>query len=1529
MSTAIFQKLSVLVLGIPLDTDIEAYLEHRHQTAGWAGIAADVNGYLNNQAQLHGGANLVQDMAWNGLGLELSDEQAAEIYALVSSGAITWAQLLTKAITGLSGSLAETLDNRGAAAEAFTAAIVEQDKEDLDGNANINGAAHNLLLAIGADDLTFAQGMEALLALVDNLSAAGVGGLASDGRIRGATVYVDANGNGMFDEGESVGTTAADGSFSVPAGETTGTLIMTGGTDILAVAPFGTIMMAPAGSSVITALTSLAQALIDIGAAANPLAGGSAATAALGIAPVNVLVYDPVAVLADDEATPEAYLEALAIETVSIQLMNLVAHITAALVAEAGMDTDEAGQAAWEAVAQAAVAGTLDLTDAESLTAIIGDAAGGELSEDMISDLVAVIDFQNDAAGETDTIVELAQVAAAMGDAVEDVAAAIDGSDEDMDAWVIEYTGQESIDGAEPGFLLPGVLVGEGEPDIPPTGADGTVVVHEDVPYSFSAADFGFSDINTGDSLAAVRIDTLPTQGSLWFNGSAVAAGQVIDADTIGQLAYLTDPDEHGAAYASFEFSVQDQSGLFDTEPRTLTIDVSQPPVGEIFLFGRPVVGEMIHAVVELDDPDGMGEISWTWYVDGVLLEGETTYKLVITEAMIDKPIYAVATYVDGGGWTEVVHSDVKIGRFDPNAEPVGTVSITGVPTEDQVLTASNDLTDEDGMGEISYQWFADGVAIAGETGTTLTLSQDEVGKEITVRARYTDGGGTVESVMSEPTEEVANVNDAPTLGAVNDFATNEDVPLVITYDQYLAAADEFDEDGDTLSFQINGIGDGGTLEVSYNGGEDWAPVTVGEDSLEEGGAVRWTPDAESSGADIAAFSAQAYDGVVYSGTDVWLEVDVTAVNDAPTLSGQANISGTEDTNVTVTFTELAGDLTEADIEGDAVSFIVKTLSDDGLLQMSIGEDTWANVAVGDEIDTGDVMRWIPDANISGTVTAFTVAAFDGALESTSTAPVYIYLNPVNDPPTLTTVNTLTGASEDDPFVITYDTLAAAADEADVDGTTPSFRVGTVTTGTLAFWDGDSWEPVVANTTVIGTSGSLRWTPAAEANGTLSAFTVAAWDGTAASSNVQVSVSVGAGVAPVLSDVALSLTTVQETVGSAPSAPTSTTGATQVSSLVAEGTSPNNVSDSDDNLFGIAITAFNASGSGRMWYSTNGGTVWTEVTSPTAAAAILLDNDDWVMFKPNGGVAAQTINSVFTFKAWDLSGGTSGATANTTAGDSWSTATDTVSIVITAAPGQTPVLTEGTDTFFGGSGNDSLNALGGDDSIHGGAGDDTIDGGTGSDTLDGGSGNDNITAGEQGDFVLGGTGNDTLTGNQAGDTLRGGAGNDVISGEQSADEIRFEATSSANGVDALTVTISNNQDILSFPTTLLTATNLGVEAGGGAFSGNITAITSATTTNLDLSGNIAVYSGGTVSTGVDDPSEIAALFQTDDIELAAGASAVLVTGGTTVATGYVWYIVNDGTTAVATGEVTLVGTLNFGTDDIADMHATNFARYTP
>ena len=97
------------------------------------------------------------------------------------------------------------------------------------------------------------------------------------------------------------------------------------------------------------------------------------------------------------------------------------------------------------------------------------------------------------------------------------------------------------------------------------------------------------------------------------------------------------------------------------------------------------------------------------------------------------------------------------------NDAPLGNVTISGKTLQNQTLTASNTLSDADGLGLINYQWLSNGSIISGATQSTYILAPSDSGKNISVKASYTDQQNTAESVTSSSTTKVENVNDSPT----------------------------------------------------------------------------------------------------------------------------------------------------------------------------------------------------------------------------------------------------------------------------------------------------------------------------------------------------------------------------------------------------------------------------------------------------------------------------------------------------------------------------------------------------------------------------------------------------------------------------------------------------------------------------------------------------------------------------------------------------------------------------------------------
>ena len=117
-----------------------------------------------------------------------------------------------------------------------------------------------------------------------------------------------------------------------------------------------------------------------------------------------------------------------------------------------------------------------------------------------------------------------------------------------------------------------------------PAGADSTAALAWNATRVFIASDFGTSDVD-GNNLSAVKIDTLPSAGSLTVNGVAVTAGQSVSAADIaaGRLVFHA-PSTPGAAHVDITFQVKDDGGVAnggaDTDPtaNTLHFDIAAQP---------------------------------------------------------------------------------------------------------------------------------------------------------------------------------------------------------------------------------------------------------------------------------------------------------------------------------------------------------------------------------------------------------------------------------------------------------------------------------------------------------------------------------------------------------------------------------------------------------------------------------------------------------------------------------------------------------------------------------------------------------------------------------------------------------------------------------------------------------------------------------------------------------------------------------------------------------------------------------------
>ncbi len=336
-------------------------------------------------------------------------------------------------------------------------------------------------------------------------------------------------------------------------------------------------------------------------------------------------------------------------------------------------------------------------------------------------------------------------------------------------------------------------------------------------------------------------------------------------------------------------------------------------------------------------------------------------------------------------------------------------------------------------------------------------------------------------------------VNEPPVLTTVNTLTgASEDLPFSITYLMMANAADESDPDGDTVSFRVESL-------ASKTLTEGGVPVIPGTSLLEPGETWVWQGPANANGL-LNAFTVRAWDGQLASAADVQVRVQVVPVNDAPTLTTVATLTGAlVDQDFTITYDALSAAANESDVDSGALSFRVESVTSGTLTEGG------APVIPGTTLlSPGEQLVWHPAAGAAGHVGAFAVVAWDGLAASAPNVQVTVS---VNNAPTLTAIDTLPGVQEDTQFSITYTILANAADEDDLDDDVVSFRLESIGGGVLT----EGGLPVVPGQGLLEPGQRWDWTPPLNANGTLGAFTVRAWDGEAASASaVQVRVQVHA-----------------------------------------------------------------------------------------------------------------------------------------------------------------------------------------------------------------------------------------------------------------------------------------------------------------------------------------------------------------------------------------------------------------------------------
>ena len=186
---------------------------------------------------------------------------------------------------------------------------------------------------------------------------------------------------------------------------------------------------------------------------------------------------------------------------------------------------------------------------------------------------------------------------------------------------------------------------------------------------------------------------------------------------------------------------------------------------------------ELVIDTASLADGDGLGSIQVQWQIsdDGdnwMVLPGAIQPRFVPRDAEVGKFLRVQISYVDGQGNPEMMISPMSQPVRNVNDKPMGRPELRGEAKENSTLAVDTSrITDEDGLGALSVIWQRSSERTNWENfpdqfDDSIQLAQSDVGFTYRAVISYIDGFGTRETLVTDASETVANI-DNPLEGEV------------------------------------------------------------------------------------------------------------------------------------------------------------------------------------------------------------------------------------------------------------------------------------------------------------------------------------------------------------------------------------------------------------------------------------------------------------------------------------------------------------------------------------------------------------------------------------------------------------------------------------------------------------------------------------------------------------------------------------------------------------------------------------------
>ena len=587
--------------------------------------------------------------------------------------------------------------------------------------------------------------------------------------------------------------------------------------------------------------------------------------------------------------------------------------------------------------------------------------------------------------------------------------------------------------------LAPSVVVGAA-----PTTQDINVTTGVNTAKAFVKNDFDSSE-DKSMVFDAIVVASIPTAGTLTYNGTAATENQVVTTADLsaGKLVFTPATDAKLSPYTTFKFKLR--SGTYTSPAYTLTVNVNN----------KPTAADSSFTVNE--DATGAFTLSSFGYADS---NSDPLDTLIIKSlpSVGTLSVYGVAVYVDQA----VPASDIAAGRLtfvsvangfgtpytsfrfkvsDGNDESDATytmtlnvTSVNDAPTSTGgILRTRKNTTkafkledfgfkDADTADSLQSVVFTNlptngAITLNGADvaiGQTISIASINAGQlqyvppSNATGAPYTNcdykvSDGTSQSSLTYTMYMyVSDTNSIPTSdGALLTIARNTATTLKASDFSY------HDADGDSLSsVKIFSLPTAGTLQLSGSNVTVNQIISVANINS---GLLVYTPGSNASGVPYASFGFRVYDGTEYS-----LPYTLTInVNNPPTATS-STISLTKNTPQAIT----TGNFGYSDVDGSAFTSVkVLTRPAVGTLYVNGGIVSINQIVSFADIAAGRFV-YTPETDGSGSpYTSFTFKVLDALNESDATYTMT--LNVVSGSAT-TVVDTATEAAETRAYLYTY-----------------------------------------------------------------------------------------------------------------------------------------------------------------------------------------------------------------------------------------------------------------------------------------------------------------------------------------------------------------------------------------------------------------------------------------------------------------------------------------------------------------------------